>query len=83
MAMADIQLKLFSVPVIFLSGVTTTARAEGNNAAWHCECGDSIALLGRCYFQFGHSCHTVCPTCNRKYRVIGDAKKRAANVLEY
>ena len=81
--MADIQLKLFTVPVIFLSGATSTARAEGNNAAWHCECGDKIALVGRCYFQFGHDCHTICPSCKRRYRVIADPKKRADHVEEY
>ncbi len=81
--MADIQLKLFTVPVNFLSGATATARAEGNNAAWHCECGDAVALVGRCYFQFGHTCHTICPSCNRRYRVIGDAKKRADHVDEF
>jgi hypothetical protein len=81
--MADITLKLLTIPVIFLSGVTVTARAEGNNAAWQCECGVPVALLGRCYFQFGHNCHTICPSCNRHYRVIGDSKKRAERVEEF
>ena len=79
--MADIALQLFSVPVVFLSGQTATARAEGNNASWQCSCGEP--LIGRCYFQFGHDCHTICPACDRRYRVIADPDKRAERVEEY
>ena len=81
--MADIALSLITVPVQFLSGNKSIAGAEGNNAAWICECGEPIPLLGRCYFQFGHACHTICPVCSRKYRVHGDANKRASSVEEF
>lgn len=67
----DFQLKLFTVPVNYLIGKEGTARAEGNNAAWICKCGDTIPLVGRCYYQFDDICHTVCPSCSRKYRVVG------------
>ncbi len=80
--MADIELTLFTVPVTFADGSTATARAEGNNATWHCACGNPLPLLGRCYFQFGHDCHTVCPHCKRMYRVAKDAKKKAKAVEE-
>lgn len=80
--MADIELKLFTVPVTFADGTSAYARAEGNNAAWHCRCGQSMPLLGRCYFQFGHDCHTVCPDCSRTYRVLRDAKKKTKSVEE-
>jgi hypothetical protein len=80
--MADIELTLGTVPVHFLSGHSSFAAAEGNNAAWICECAESIPLIGRCYFQFGHDCHTVCPACSRTYRVHGDVKKRASAVQE-
>lgn len=81
--MADIRLDLFTVPVIFLDGSRSTARAEGNNAAWHCKCSNAMPLLGRCYFQFGHNCHTICPDCNRSYRVDRDADKRTSQVVEF
>lgn len=80
--MPDHTLQLFTVPVIFADGTKDTARAEGNNAAWHCKCGQAMPLVGRCYFQFGHDCHTVCPDCNRQYRVQKDAQKRAKAVVE-
>lgn len=81
--MADIELKLSTIPVTFADGTTTTARVEGNNAAWHCKCKKSpLPLLGRCYFQFGHDCHTVCPDCKRAYRVEKDSQKKAQAVKE-
>ena len=81
--MGDVLLKLYTIPVIYKSGRESIARAEGNNAAWHCDCGESLPLLGRCYFQFGHDCHTICPICNRSYRVMKDQNKKALKVIEY
>jgi hypothetical protein len=81
--MADIKLTLSTIPVVFLNGSKATARCEGNNAAWHCPCGQPLPLLGRCYFQFGHDCHTVCPDCGRNFRVNKDAKKKAISVEEF
>jgi hypothetical protein len=80
--MADIKLSLFTIPVQFADGTSGEARAEGNNAAWHCRCGQKMPLLGRCYFQFGHDCHTTCPDCGRSYRVQRDAAKKAKAVEE-
>lgn len=80
--MADIRLNLSVIDVVFLDGSKASARAEGNNAAWMCRCGDPVPLVGRCYFQFGHDCHTICPSCERRYVVRGDAKKRACLVEE-
>ena len=54
--MADVRLTLFAILVQFIGGSTAIARTEGNNAAWQCACGDSVALLGRCCFQFDHNC---------------------------
>ena len=67
----DFVLVLTTVPLLFLDGTQGVARAEGNNAAWTCFCGDSPPLVGRCYFQFNDTCHTVCPSCERRYRVHG------------
>lgn len=78
--MADVRLKLGEATVTFLDKATAPARTEGNNAAWTCKCG--MLLLGRCYFQFGHDCHTICPGCARRFRVKGDEKKRAVAVRE-
>ncbi len=80
--MGDIRLKLKKIPVIFADGSQATARVEGNSAAWQCPCGQPLPLLGRCYLQHGHDCHTVCPDCGRSYRVNKDAKK-AVSVEEY
>jgi hypothetical protein len=80
--MADIELKLGQAPVTFKNGNKGIARVEGNNAAWICICGAILPLLGRCYFQFGHDCHTVCPDCKRSYRVEGDTDKRAVHIRE-
>lgn len=80
--MADIRLVLRTVPVRFLDGTTSTARAEGIIAAWLCPCGEALPLVGRAYFQFGHDCHTVCPNCQRVYRVHRDVNKRTSYVEE-
>lgn len=79
----DRALDLRTVPVRFLGGAQAVARAEGNNASWFCSCGDPIPLVGRCYYQFGDTCYTVCPGCGRRYRVYGDQKKRAQEVREF
>ena len=79
-AKGDVQLNLKNIPVEYLRGASTVAIAEGNNAGWDCQCGQ--ALIGRCYFQFGHQCHTVCPSCSSVYRVMGDEKKRAVLVRQ-
>jgi hypothetical protein len=75
----DVRLQLYRIRVKYLSGQIGEATAEGNNGSWDCECGER--LLGRCYFQFGHDCHTDC-VCGAVYRVIGDTKKRALEVLQ-
>ena len=79
--MADIKLTLSTVIVQFSDGAQGQATAEGNNAAWVCACGTMPPLLGRCYFQFGHDCRTVCPACGRQYRVLADASKRTREVI--
>lgn len=76
----DHKLQLKAIKVSFTSGKSTEARAEGNNAAWTCECG--TLLVGRCYYQFGDTCYTECPTCQKTYRVTPDDRKRAIGVVE-
>jgi hypothetical protein len=78
--LVDHQLQLKLIPVRFASGTSAQATAEGNNAAWTCECG--TLLVGRCYFQFGDTCYTECPDCHRTYRVTPDSRKRAIGVVE-
>jgi hypothetical protein len=67
----DVPLRLFNVQVTLVDGSSRTGRAEGNNASWMCACGDPVPLLGRCYYQFDDTCFTVCPSCERRYRVYG------------
>ena len=47
-----------------------------------CPCGAALPLIGRCYYQFGDTCHTTCKDCGRVYDVVPDAKKRAKSVVE-
>jgi hypothetical protein len=75
----DHRLRLKVIRVTFLNGSHNRATAEGNNAAWACSCGSQ--LVGRCYFQFGDTCHTRCE-CGRQFRVVGDGQKRAVAVVE-
>jgi hypothetical protein len=82
MIMADIRLKDYTVPVKFKDGSSSVGRAEGIVAAWQCQCGEALPLVGRAYFQFGHDCHTVCSACNRSYRVMRDQQKRTSAVEE-
>ncbi len=79
-ARVDHALDLKVVPVQFANGTRMQAKAEGNNAAWTCECG--TLLVGRCYYQFGDTCHTKCPECGKRFRVTPDHKKRATGVIE-
>jgi hypothetical protein len=76
----DHKLEMKSIKVTFANGKSADARAEGNNAAWPCECG--TLLVGRCYYQFGDTCYTECPSCHRTYRVTPDNRKRATGVIE-
>lgn len=76
----DHKLQLKAVAVTFADGKKSDGCAEGNNAAWMCQCG--ALLVGRCYYQFGDTCHTECTSCSRVFRVTADAKKRATGVVE-
>ena len=76
----DHELRLRAIRVEFTGGASTMGTAEGNNAAWTCECG--ALLVGRCYFQFGHNCHTRCESCGRRYRVAADSRKKAVGVVQ-
>jgi hypothetical protein len=78
----DRPLKFTEVDVIFMDGNRVKARAEGNNAAWNCACGDTLPLVGRCYYQFGWTCYSDCPQCLRRYRVVPTPKKRVKEVRE-
>jgi hypothetical protein len=79
-APVDHKLTLKTIPLKFVNGAKSQARAEGNNAAWPCSCG--TLLVGRCYYQFGDTCYTECPECKRTYRVETDDRKRAIAVVE-
>jgi hypothetical protein len=61
-------LKLREVPVYFVDGTQASGRAEGNNAAWLCACGQALPLIGR-RFPPNHPPNTVCPDCGRRYEV--------------
>jgi len=76
------KLKLEQTHVQFRDGSKAPATREGNNAAWHCQCEQAPLLTGRCYYQFGDTCYTECPSCKKRFIVNGDEKKRATYVEE-
>jgi len=78
----DKPLTYHTVKVHYLDGSSDDARAEGNNVAWYCKCDDQLPLLGRCYYQFGWNNHSICPTCNRRYRVLQTPHKKVREVKE-
>jgi len=80
--MATVQLELRSISVFYANGTVGVAQSEGNNASWPCLCGYSLWLLGRCYFQFGHTPQTVCPNCGATYEVRPDQEKKAESVAQ-
>jgi hypothetical protein len=76
----DVQIKLGTIPVMFLDKSTDFATSEGNNAGWTCKCGK--LLIGRCYYQFGWTCFTNCTNCPKAFRVDRNQKKQAIQVRE-
>jgi len=73
--MSDLHLR--KIPVNFLNETTAEGHAEGNNAAWICQCATAIPLLGRC-FPPSNPPDTVCPFCLRRYSVKASDNKAVA-----
>jgi len=71
------------VRLILRDGQQRQAIATGNNAAWVCECGRVLPLIGRSGTRAGASEGTRvdCPDCGRHYFVAPADKDRGA-VLE-
>jgi hypothetical protein len=67
--MADLVFR--EIEVRFSNGTVGMARAEGNNAAWLCACGDDPApLLARCFPPPPAQPRTaVFPRCGRRYAI--------------
>jgi len=74
------RLNLESTRVQFRDGSSGPAVREGNHAAWHCQCEGAPLLTGRCYSQYGDTCYTECPSCKKRFRVLGDVNKRATYI---
>ncbi len=70
------------VPLILKTGETKQAAATGNNAAWLCQCGRALPLIGCSGSVKGVSDSTrvECPSCERSYFVVPDGRDRAAAV---
>jgi len=73
--------RVFEVPVEFKDGTKGIGRANGNNAAWLCVCGDPLPLLGRTVV-FGKPSETSCPSCTRRFRVQKPKAKPIKAVFE-
>src|SRR5258708_5696256 len=71
------------VPLILRGAPARQAVATGNNAAWHCECGRTLPLVGRSGDKSGVSegFWVDCPDCSRRYCVVPDNKDHG-RVLE-
>lgn len=68
------------VLLILRDGKQRQAAATGNNAAWFCECGRALPLVGRSGARAGVSEGTRvdCPDCPRHYFVALADKDRGA-----
>lgn len=72
-------LNLRTIDVLLTNGQTMQARAEGNNAAWCCPCGESLPLIGTTRHGAGD---TQCPHCKRVFRTIPESDKKGARAVE-
>jgi hypothetical protein len=75
------RLKLKEIRVVFRSRPRAVGRANGNNAAWICRCGDPLPLLARSSV-FGRPCYVECPTCASRYKLIGKGRGALREVRE-
>ena len=68
------------VPLKRKSGESSQAVATGNNAAWMCQCGRALPLIGRSGSVKGVSENTKveCPACKRLYFVVPDGYDQAS-----
>lgn len=84
----DSLLIFHTIPVFYQNGVIGSATSEGNNASWMCICarnsgmGTVLPLLGRCYYAFGHICHSNCVGCGTTYRVWRNPNLQAIMVVQ-
>jgi plasmid stabilization system protein ParE len=69
------------IPLI-LNNHHRQAVATGNNAAWHCECGRALPLVGRTGALAGPSEAVIveCPDCSRQYFVVPRDKDQGAAI---
>lgn len=69
-----------AIDLILRDGQHRPAIATGNNAAWKCECGRALPLLGCSGALAGVSLRTRvdCPDCPRSYFVVPTGKNRGA-----
>lgn len=75
-------LTLRKVTVTLLDKAEGEARAEGNNAAWLCPCGEPVPLLARGYHGYGSPPYVIYPGCDRAYQVCRDDDRRVIGVQE-
>ncbi|MFC2029839.1 hypothetical protein ACFLWA_03815 [Chloroflexota bacterium] len=66
------------VPLLFLDGEDANAVATGNNAAWICQCGSTLPLVGRSGMASGvtDGYRVECLECHRRYFVVPDGGDR-------
>ena len=78
--MADLNFR--DIEIRFSDGTVGVGRAEGNNAAWMCACGEDTApLLARCFPPPpAQPRNAVCPKCGRRYAVECSENKPTAVV---
>jgi len=68
------------ITVEFLDGSERTCIRTGNNAAWHCQCGRPLPLIGYsdAIDSENQSSLVICPQpgCNKRYRVVAPGLKQ-------
>lgn len=68
-----------AIVVHFLDGTTASGTRTGNNAAWKCKCERVAPLVGYSDLLDSEreSSKVICPDCERAFRVVGPALRKA------
>lgn len=59
----------YIIYVRYADGRSKLATATSNSAAWMCSCGLTAPLAGRAPVSYHHEPWTVCPNCEKRFRV--------------
>ncbi len=74
------------IKVRFLDGTEQTGVRTGNNAAWHCQCGRPLPLIGYSdrIDSSNQNSLIVCPKsrCGKRFRVVAPGLKKVPTFVQ-